>query len=192
MSSACKAIATASAGDMPLAAYNVSGEEVVYVRSNLDNFSDKLMSDGHRHRNRLLRPLVPLINVNISSADTRVAHTNQHIIDADCGFCNVFQPQSALCAALHQCFHEFLSAEFLLCSSLMKAIVSAKLWILPVCDSRYGFEAKDSICLIPLPILYGDRLFATACSCYSARKSVVFNQLCLALARKRRNWFLFI
>src|SRR5580704_8788363 len=101
MTSPCETVAAASACDMPLATHDVARIEVVYVRSDLDNLSDKLMPDGHRHRDRLLCPLVPLVYVNVGSADTRVAQADQHVIDADGGFCDVFQPQAAFRAALY-------------------------------------------------------------------------------------------
>src|SRR5277367_6407611 len=92
MPSPRQTIAAASTCDMPLTAHDVAGIKVVDVRSDLDDLSDKFMSDGHRHRNGLLCPLVPLIYVNVGSADTGVAHADQHVVDADGGFCDVFQP----------------------------------------------------------------------------------------------------
>src|SRR5271166_1194318 len=130
MTSPCKAIAAASAGDMALTAHDVAGIEVVYVRPDLDDLSDKLMPDGHRHGDCFLRPLVPLKDVNVGSADAGMAHADEHIVDADGGFSDVFEPQSALGAALYQSLHEFLveeclSREFLSCSRSIRAIVAA-------------------------------------------------------------------
>src|SRR5262249_8538197 len=64
-----EAVATASAGDVSLAADDVAGMEVVHVRANLDDLPDKLMSDHHRDRNRLLRPLIPVVDMDVGSAD---------------------------------------------------------------------------------------------------------------------------
>src|ERR1017187_10248688 len=115
MTSAGQAIAAASAGDMPLTAHDVAGIEVVYVRSNLDNLADKFMPDGHRHGNCFLRPVVPLIDVNVGPADTGIADADQHVIDPHRGLCDTLQPTPMFRAPLHQTLHKCLIRELLSC-----------------------------------------------------------------------------
>ena len=45
------------------------GMKVVHVRADLDDLADELMPDDHRHRDRLLRPGVPFVDVQIGAAD---------------------------------------------------------------------------------------------------------------------------
>src|ERR1700760_4367454 len=100
-----EAVAAAPAGDVSLAAYDVAGMKVVHIRADFHNFADKLMADHHGHRNSLLRPLVPIVDMDIGAADAGVADTDEHVIDAELRFGNILQPQAALAAALLQCFH---------------------------------------------------------------------------------------
>ena len=105
MTTAGKAVAAAPAGHVSFAADNVAGMEVVHVRADFDNLSNEFMPDHHRHRNRLLRPLVPVVDMDVGAADAGVAHADEHIVDAILRFGNILQPQAALAAALRQCLH---------------------------------------------------------------------------------------
>src|SRR6185437_9955067 len=100
-----KTIAAPAANDVTLAADDIAGKEVVNIRAGSDNFSYKLVTDGHGNRDGLLRPLVPLMNVDIGPTDARVVHLHQHIVDADRRLGDVFQPKTPLGFALYQCFH---------------------------------------------------------------------------------------
>ncbi len=66
-----QAIAAQPADNVPFPADNLTRVKVRDVRTNVDNLADKLMPDGHRHRNRLLSPGIPLINVDVGAADAR-------------------------------------------------------------------------------------------------------------------------
>ena len=105
MAAAGEAVATAAAGDVAFAADDVAGMEVVDVRADGDDLADKLMADHHGHRNGLLRPLVPVVDMNVGAADAGVAHADQHVVDAVLRFGNILQPQATLAAALRQCLH---------------------------------------------------------------------------------------
>src|SRR5882757_8546227 len=100
-----KTVAAAPTGDMSFAADNIAGMKVVYIRSNLDDLTNKLVADHHRHRNRLLRPLVPVVDMDICPANAGVAHPDKDVIDAILRFRNILQPQAGLAAALRQCLH---------------------------------------------------------------------------------------
>ena len=64
-----QAVAAAAAHHVALAADDVAGIEVVHVRSDGDDLAHELMADRHGHGNRLLRPLVPLVDVHVGAAD---------------------------------------------------------------------------------------------------------------------------
>ena len=66
---------------------------------------DEFVADRHGHGNGLLRPVVPFVDVDVGAADAGAQHADQHVVDADLGDVDVFQPQARLAPALHQCFH---------------------------------------------------------------------------------------
>jgi hypothetical protein len=90
MPSPCKAVSATTADDMAFTAHDIARMEVVYIRADFHDLPDKFVTDGHRDRDGLLCPLVPLVNVDIRSADTGMPNTDQYIIDADKRLCNLF------------------------------------------------------------------------------------------------------
>src|SRR5579884_3152606 len=76
MAPARQAIAAAAANDVTFTADNFAGMKIVDVRANFCNFADKLVADGHRHGDRVPRPLVPLIDMEISSTDSGVRYAD--------------------------------------------------------------------------------------------------------------------
>jgi len=69
MTPAGETVSAASANHMALAADDVTGEEIHYIRSNLDDLPDKFMADRHGHGDGLLRPSVPFVNMHVRTAD---------------------------------------------------------------------------------------------------------------------------
>ena len=100
MAPAGQAIAAAAANHVAFAADNVAGIKVVDVGADRNDLADKFMADGHGNRDGLLRPLVPLVDMNVGAADAGIVDAHQHIVDADDRFGNIFQPQSTLGPAL--------------------------------------------------------------------------------------------
>src|ERR1700691_1619047 len=107
----CQAIAAAATDHMPLATHDIAWIEVVDVRAHSDDLPDKFVPDGHRHRNRLLRPGVPLVDMNVGTTDAGISNANQNVVDADGRFSNLFQPEASLRTALYQGFHSILQFE---------------------------------------------------------------------------------
>ena len=71
--------------------------------------------DGHRHLDRALRPLVPVVDVHVGAADGGLLHADQHIVRADRGLGDVRHPDARFCLGLDQCFHDLdLSVDFAL------------------------------------------------------------------------------
>ncbi len=64
-----KAIAAAAAHDVAFAADDIAGEEIGHIGANRLDASDEFVADRHRYVDRLLRPLVPLINVHVRATD---------------------------------------------------------------------------------------------------------------------------
>ena len=103
--------------------------EIVDVGAHLDDLSYKLVADRHRHRNGALRPFVPVVDVQIGSADAGSKDANQYIVDADGGFRNLLEPQSRLALALDECFHLALTGRVF-------QRIGVRVWILRVGTMR--------------------------------------------------------
>jgi hypothetical protein len=92
MPSPCKAVSATTADDMAFPTHDIARMEVVYIRTDFHDLPDKFMTDGHWDGDGLSCPLVPLVNMDIRSANTGIPNADQYIIDADGRFCNLFQP----------------------------------------------------------------------------------------------------
>src|ERR1700683_3204817 len=100
-----QAVPAAAADHVTFAAHDIAGVEVSYVRSGFDDLPGELMSDGHGNGDSALRPFVPVVNVEIGSANAGSAHADQDGVDADGGDRDFFQPESRLRFAFYECFH---------------------------------------------------------------------------------------
>ena len=100
-----EAVAAAPAHEVAFAADDVAGGEVGDVGADLDDLADELVPDHHRHRDRLLRPRVPVVDVQIGAADAGPVDPDQHVVDPDFGFGHVLEPQSGLRLGFHECSH---------------------------------------------------------------------------------------
>src|SRR5579885_889609 len=101
-----QAVPAAPAGHMPFAADDIARMKIVDVRANFDNFAHELMTDRHRNGNRALRPIVPVINVNVGAANARAPDTNEDVVDSGSRRFNLLEPQSGLAPAFDQSFHD--------------------------------------------------------------------------------------
>jgi len=104
MTASCQAVPAAAADHMTLPANDLAGIEVGHVRTGLDDLADKLMPDGHRHRDRPCRPVVPFVNMEIGAANTGAMDPDEHVIDADGRLGNLFEPKSRFGFALTSAF----------------------------------------------------------------------------------------
>ncbi len=68
------------------------------------------MADGKPDGNRVARPGVPIVDVEIRTADAGVEDANLDVVDAHLRFGNVMEPEAAFVAAFNKCLHrEYLS-----------------------------------------------------------------------------------
>src|SRR5271156_2031562 len=105
-----QAVPAAATDHMPFAAHDVAWIEIVDVGADLNDLPDKFVPNGHRHRNRLLCPGVPLVDMNICATDAGISNANQNVVDADGGLSNLFQPEASLRTAFYQGFHSILQS----------------------------------------------------------------------------------
>ena len=96
MPSSGHAVATAPTDDVSLAADDVARMEVAHVRPDVDDLADELVPDHERHGNRLLRPGVPRVDVEVGAADAGLPHPDQHVVDPDLGLRHILEPQARL------------------------------------------------------------------------------------------------
>ena len=105
MSPACQTVAAAAADHVAFSADDLSRMEIADVRANSYDLAHELMSDDKRYGDSRSRPIVPLVDVKVSTANAGHQHTNQYVIDAEFRLGNIFEPQTSLALALYQCFH---------------------------------------------------------------------------------------
>ena len=103
-----QAIAAMSAGDVTLADDQIAAGETFYVIADAIDNADKLVADRHRHRNRFLRPGIPVVDVHVGPADRRFQDANQHVVAADFWNRNFLQPEPRLGFGFHDRFHRLL------------------------------------------------------------------------------------
>ena len=93
---------------MAFADNKIARRKAFHVIADKIDHADKFMADRHRHRNRFLRPGVPVIYVDVSPADGCLHHADEQIICAGFGNGNLLEPQPRLGPAFHDCLHRFL------------------------------------------------------------------------------------
>ena len=100
------AVAAMSTGDMAFTGDAVAGLEVRYLIADRRHFAHELVADGHRHGDRGLRPLVPIVDMHVGAADGAAAYANQHILRSDLWNRYLFHPQTGLAFLFHQSAHD--------------------------------------------------------------------------------------
>ena len=96
------AIAAAATDDMPLARDDHPRLVVVHIVADRDDLADEFVPDHHRHGDRLLRPFVPLIDVDVGAADGGALDADLDVVRPRLRLGHVFKPQSADRLALYQ------------------------------------------------------------------------------------------
>src|SRR5882724_1265414 len=101
-------IATMSTRDVALADYKIALCKSFHVIADVIDDADKLVTDCHRHRNRFLRPRVPVVDVYVSSTDRRFQNADEHVVAANFWNRNFLKPETGLGFSLHNGLHHFL------------------------------------------------------------------------------------
>ena len=87
-----EAVAAPAADHMALAADEVARMEVADVRSHLHDLAHELVADHHGHGNRPLRPIVPVVDVQVRAAYPGAVDAHHHVVDADFRPIDFLQP----------------------------------------------------------------------------------------------------
>ena len=104
MPPASQTIAAVSTGDVSLAHHEIAAHKSFHVVTDSINDAGKLVTDGHRHWNGFLRPVVPVVDVHVGTADRRLQHPDQHVIAADLWNRNILEPETRLALAFTTAF----------------------------------------------------------------------------------------
>ena len=98
MATSGHAVAAATADEMAFATHELSGMEIVDVAPDRHDLADELMTNHELWRDVFLCPVVPRVNVQISSADAGTQHLDEHIVNANRRLIdlNEFEPGTGL------------------------------------------------------------------------------------------------
>jgi hypothetical protein len=105
VTTASQAIPATPADHMPFPADDVSRKEIGHVRADLDNLANELVPDHQGYENGFLRPLVPVVDVQVGAADAGAVDTNQHVVDTDLRHLDFLEPKSGFVLAFDKRFH---------------------------------------------------------------------------------------
>src|SRR5438094_8113145 len=86
--------ATVSTRDVSLAHDEIAARKTFHVIADSINGAHKLMPDRHWHRDRFLRPSVPIADVHVRSTDRCFQDADEHIVAADFWNGNFFEPKA--------------------------------------------------------------------------------------------------
>ena len=100
-----EAVAAAAADDVALAADEVAGREVGDVAADLDDLADELVADDERRLDRLLRPRIPGVDVQVRAADAGLVDADQDVVDAHRRLGHVAQLEARAGRGLDQGVH---------------------------------------------------------------------------------------
>ena len=89
-----QAVAAAAARDVAFRADDLAWVDRRHVFAELDDLTDELVADDQRRLDRVLRPLVPRVDVKVGAADSGAENTDQDLTRAGPGFGDVIEPQA--------------------------------------------------------------------------------------------------
>src|SRR5262249_54937115 len=96
MASARKTIAAMAAHDMTFTRNKITRRETLHsIPDALDN-ADVFVPDYHRYRDSLLRPRIPVVNVDVSAANRSLLDADEHIIVAHFRYRHFLEPKARL------------------------------------------------------------------------------------------------
>src|SRR5262245_24098159 len=101
-------VAAMPADNVPFAGNEVARRKTLNPFADALHDTNKFMPDDHWYRDRLLRPGIPVINVNVGPADRSFFNPNEYVIVAYRRHRDFFQPKTWLRFAFDQRLHRLL------------------------------------------------------------------------------------
>lgn len=99
------AVATQPARNVTLCRYAVADFVVVHTVTDLCDVTDELMTDHERRSNRALRPVIPVVYVQVGAADGGLVDLDQHLVGTYLGDGYLLHPDPGLRRAFDQRLH---------------------------------------------------------------------------------------
>ena len=100
-----EAVAAASTDDVALTGNDLARMKIVDVAADRLDAPDELVPGDHRHGDGLLRPSVPIVDVNVRAADRVLQDADEHVVLANLGAGDFFEPEAGFGAAFDQGAH---------------------------------------------------------------------------------------
>ena len=105
VAAACPAVAAVATGHVPFDRDTLTHLEPVGLRAEPNDLTGELVTDHHRHRDRLLCPLVPFVDVQIGAADRCLRHPDEDVTIGGTRDLDLLHPQSAFRPGLDEGLH---------------------------------------------------------------------------------------
>ena len=99
------AIAAVAAGNVAFTGDPVAYGEPRNVAADLHDLAHVLVAYCHRHTDRVLRPLVPVVDMDVRPADRGLANTNLYVVGPRDGLRLIFHPDAGFGLSLYECLH---------------------------------------------------------------------------------------
>jgi hypothetical protein len=99
------AIAAMPAHDVPFPGHDVADLEIMNVAPQRHDLSDELVPRHQRNRDSALRPRIPLVNMEVRSANPSAIDLDQDVVDSDLWFGHILHPETWFRAAFDEGFH---------------------------------------------------------------------------------------
>jgi hypothetical protein len=105
MAAAGEAVAATSADDVAFSADELANSDVGDIGADFNDLADELVADDEAGGNGGAGPRVPVVDVEIGTADTGGENANFDVVDADLRLRDLFEPEAALGPAFYECLH---------------------------------------------------------------------------------------
>jgi hypothetical protein len=92
-----------------------------HARTHVDDAADELVADDQTRLDHALRPLVPLVDVQVGAADRGLFELDEHLVRPDLGQRHLLHPDALGGLALDQRLHRLLHVEISGCGAHYKA-----------------------------------------------------------------------
>src|SRR5690606_309350 len=106
MALARAAIAAMAAGDVAFARDAITNRITLHLAAYRLAHAPELLAHGHRHGNRALRPLVPVVDVDVGAADRGFPHADQQIVRPVLRPLHLLHPDAFFGFGFDECFHD--------------------------------------------------------------------------------------
>jgi hypothetical protein len=97
-----------AAGNMAFTDNEIAFGETFHKVADAIDHADELVTDGYRDRNRFLCPFIPVVDMNVGSADRRFHNADENIVPCRFRDGNFFEPKPGLGFGFDHGLHRFL------------------------------------------------------------------------------------